>query len=59
MTFQRTYTYNRHRKSCRKNTKEVFAGGFVKTNDGVFQELEEVGFHVPHHLRMNKYFCCL
>ncbi len=53
MTFQRACTYNRHRKSYGKNTKKVFPGGFVQTNDAVFQELEEVG----NHLRMNKYFC--
>ncbi len=57
MAFKDISNYNHHRKNCRNNTKESFPGGFLKTDGGVFQDLEEVGMHVPQHLRMNKYFC--
>ena len=54
--FKRYYHLKRHYSVCSKVTKYKFPGGFHKTSQTVFQELEKYGICVPQKERVFPYF---
>ena len=54
--FKRYYYLKRHYSVCSKVTKYKFPGGFHKTSQTVFQELEKYGICVPQKERVFPYF---
>ena len=54
--FKKRYALTKHNSSCLWKTKYHFPGGYYKHHRNIFQELEEVGVHVPLNLRVDPYF---
>ena len=54
--FNRNVNCQRHNKTCNGVTKYVFPGGYHQQCNSIFDELEEVGIHVPPADRFYNYF---
>ena len=54
--FRKKYALRKHNSSCLWKTKHRFPGGYYKHFKSIYDELGEVGIHVPPHLRLYPYF---
>ena len=54
--FKKKYGLKKHNSSCLWKTKHRFPGGYYKHYKSIYEELEEVGIHVPLDLRVYPFF---
>ncbi|XP_053391893.1 uncharacterized protein LOC128554633 [Mercenaria mercenaria] len=56
--FKHIRDLHRHQKICTNKTKYIYPGGFYKSRDSIFEELEQFGINVPKDQRTYPWILC-